>query len=79
MVKIGNFPFYNFLTGGTGVGKSLLITCLYQAITRYFAKRPGENLDEIKIVLCALTDKAAYNIEGLTIHSLFCIPANQNS
>lgn len=78
MVKTGNFPFYNFLTGGAGVGKSLLTTCLYQAITRYFAKQPGENLDEIKTVLCAPTGKAAYNIGGQTIHSLFCIPANQN-
>lgn len=78
MVKTGNFPFYYFLTGGAGVGKSLLTTCLYQAITRYFAKQPGENLDEIKTVLCAPTGKAAYNIGGQTIHSLFCIPANQN-
>lgn len=29
MVKTGNFPFYYFLTGGAGVGKSLLTTCLY--------------------------------------------------
>lgn len=66
------------MTGGAGVGKNLLTTCLYQAITRYFAKQPGENLDEIKTVLCAPTGKAAYNIGGQTIHSLFCIPANQN-
>lgn len=33
--------------------------------------------DEIKAVLCAPTGKAAHNIGGHTIHSLFCIPANQ--
>lgn len=48
VVKTGNFPFYNFLAGGAGVRKSLLTTCLYQAITRYFAKQTGENQDEIK-------------------------------
>ena len=28
--------------------------------------------------MCAPTGKAAYNIGGYTLHSLFCIPANQN-
>lgn len=32
----------------------------------------------MKAILCAPTGKAAYNIEGHTIHSIFCIPANQN-
>lgn len=72
-----HFPFYCFLTGGAGLGKSLLTTCLFQAVTRYYTKQPGENLDAVKTVLCAPTGKAAYNIGGQTIHSLFCIPANQ--
>lgn len=29
-------------------------------------------------MLCAPTGKATHNIGGHTIHSLFCIPANQN-
>lgn len=76
-VKMDHFPCYCFLTGVAGVGKSLLTTCLYQAVTRYYTKQPGENLDAVKTVLCAPTRKAAYNIGGQTIHSLFCIPANQ--
>ena len=34
--------------------------------------------DDVHSVLCAPTGKAAYNIGGHTIHSLFCIPANQS-
>lgn len=45
--------------------------------TLYYTKQPGENLDAVKTVLCAPTGKAAYNIGGQTVHSLFCIPANQ--
>lgn len=77
-IKTNDLPIHCFLTGGAGVGKSLLTTCLFQAIVRYYAKRVAEKCDEVKAVLCAPTGKAAYNIGGQTIHSLFCIPANQN-
>lgn len=77
-IKNDDFPFYCFLTGGAGVGKSVLITALYQAITRYYTKSLADCPDDIKAVLCAPTEKAAHNIGGHTIHSLFCIPANQN-
>lgn len=77
-IKAGDLPFYCFLTGGAGVGKSIVTTALYQAITRFYAKSVTHSPDEIKAVLCAPTGKAAHNIGGHTIHSLFCIPANQS-
>lgn len=78
--KINNdsLQFYCFLTGGAGVGKSVVTTALYQAITRYYSKCLSMCPDEIKAVFCAPPGKAAHNIGGLAIHSLFCIPANQN-
>jgi len=75
--KTEDTPIYCFLTGGAGVGKSIVTTVLYQAITRFFMKKLAECSDNIRAVLCAPTGKAAYNIGGNTIHSLFCIPANQ--
>lgn len=77
-IKTDDLPIYCFLTGGAGVGKSLLTTCLFQAITRFYSKKVAYNCDEVKAILCAPTGKAAYNIGGHTIHSTFCIPANQN-
>lgn len=77
-MKMNEGPIYCFLTGGAGVGKSIVTTAIYQAVTRYFAKKIHENPDDVKTLLCAPTGKAAYNIGGQTIHSLFCIPANQS-
>lgn len=77
-VKTDQLPLYCFLSGGAGVGKSVLTTCLYQSIVRYFSKKLADRPDEIKAILRATTGKAAFNIHGQTIHSLFCIPANQN-
>jgi hypothetical protein len=39
--------------------------------------KEDENPDAMKLLLCAPTEKAAHNIGGKTIHSAFCIPANQ--
>lgn len=77
-IKNEELPFYCFLTGGAGVGKSVLTTALFQAITRYYVKCLSECPDEMKAVLCAPTGKPAHNIGGHTIHSLFCIPENQS-
>ncbi|KAJ8048747.1 ATP-dependent DNA helicase PIF1 [Holothuria leucospilota] len=76
--KIKKEPIYTFLTGGAGVGKTRLLTALYQALLRTLNSQPGENPDDIKIILVAPTGKAAYNIRGSTIHSAFCIPANKS-
>ena len=77
-IKTDKTPMHLFLSGGAGVGKSLLTSVLYEAVTRFYSSQVGENPDIVKAVLCAPTGKAAHNIGGSTIHSLFCIPANQN-
>ena len=38
----------------------------------------GENPEEIKIMLCAYTGSAAFNIGGITIHKAFGLNANQS-
>jgi exonuclease III len=77
LAKTKQTPIYNFLSGGAGVGKSVLLKALYQALLKYYSRKPGENPDECKILVCAPTGKAAYNVGGLTIHSAFNIPADQ--
>lgn len=61
-------PLFAFLTGGAGVGKSV-----FQALHRHLCADP----DEIRVLLCAPTGKAAYNIHGLTIHNAFQIQPNK--
>ena len=70
-------PLYLFLTGGAGVGKSVVVKALFQALHRHLCSTEGEDPDDIRILLCAPTGKAAYNINGLTIHNAFQIQPNK--
>ena len=70
-VKLKEEPIYAFLSGGAGVGKSVLITALYQTLYRHLNLKEGENPDDIRVLLCAYTGKAAYNINRVTISSAF--------
>ncbi|XP_069139395.1 uncharacterized protein [Argopecten irradians] len=64
-------PLYAFLTGGAGTGKSVVIETIYQTLHRALCSEEGENPDDVRILLCAYTGKAAYNINGMTIASAF--------
>ncbi|XP_071855229.1 uncharacterized protein [Apostichopus japonicus] len=70
-------PLYTFLTGGAGVGKSQVLKALYNALLKYYSSQPGSDPDDTHILLMAPTGKAAYGIEGSTIHSALLIPASQ--
>lgn len=76
-LKTKEEPIYAFLSGGAGVGKSVVTSALYQALLKYYNHQPGNNPDHLKILLCAPTGKAAHNIKGKTIHSTFAIPVGR--
>ena len=67
--------FFDIVTGGAGTGKSHLIKACYQTFMRHVFKKMKKNRDtEIKqpyAILGAFTGKAAFNIRGSTLHSLF--------
>ena len=71
--------FHFFISGGAGVGKSFLIDTLYQAAERHYRKLPGNDGSTIKVLLCAPTGKAAFNIRGMTLHSAFSLPLTQEN
>ena len=75
--KTTNKPMYSFLSGGAGVGKSVLLRAVCQSLKKFYGHQVGENPDACKVLVCAPTGKAAYNVAGLTIHSAFNIPAEQ--
>lgn len=76
-VKNSDTPFFTFLTGGAGVGKTALTHAVYQMLLRYLNKEPGANPDDLKVLLGAPTGKAAFLIGGNTLHHIFQIPASQ--
>jgi len=67
-----------FVTGGAGTGKSLLIKALYQGLTRHYDTQRERDLLKPSVLLCAFTGKAAFNINGQTLHSLFLLPVNRD-
>ncbi|XP_070203476.1 uncharacterized protein [Littorina saxatilis] len=79
LLKVGHaLPFYYFLSGGAGVGKSRLVSAIYHALVRFLGSHAGENPDSTRVLLCAPTGKAAYNIRGVTLHTAFMMPASQS-
>ena len=76
-VKTKTDQLHVFLSGGAGVGKSVVVTALFEALQRYLTSDPGDNPENCKILLCAPTGKAAFHINGVTLHSAFRIPASQ--
>ena len=78
LIKTSDKPFYYFLSGGAGVGKSHLVKSLYQAALKYYNSKAGEDFNDVKILLLAPTGKAAFGIKGNTVHSTFAIPASQS-
>ena len=78
-LKTKDEQIYAFLSGGAGVGKSVLIKALYQALHRHLHSAEGEDPDDVRILLCAFTGKAAYNINGVTIASAFHKKFNQSN
>ena len=70
-IKCKDEPVYAFLTGGAGVGKSVVIRTLYQTLYRILNLKDGENPDDKRILLCAYMGFAAFNISGQTICSAF--------
>ena len=58
---------YAFLTGGAGVGKSVVIRAIYQTLYIILNLKDGENPDDKRILLSAYMGFAAFNISGQTI------------
>jgi len=69
-----NTSFNEFVGGGAGVGKSRLISTLFQSLSKEYNGRAGCDPTSVKILLCAPTGKAAFGIGGSTLHSIFSLP-----
>ena len=67
-------PMRIFITGGAGVGKSVLMRALCEGFTRYYGRQRDSITDQMKVIKMAPTGSAAYNINGITIHSALKIP-----
>jgi len=75
--------YHEFVGGGAGVGKSRLISAIFQSLSDMYNRKAGavhgpNNDNDKYILLCAPTGKAAFGISGSTLHSMFSLPVNQS-
>ena len=44
---------------------------LYQALTRHLYSESGEDPEDCKVLICASTGTATYNVDGYAVHEAF--------
>ena len=66
-------PFYKFVSGPGGVGKSHVINAVYESCRRLVKCVHTHDPDASTVLLTAPTGVAAYNIGGMTLHSAFLL------
>ena len=67
-------PFYIFMTGGAGCGKSHVVRTIVQTATRVLCQSPND----MPVCVTSYTGSAAFNIGGTTCHSAFLLPFGQS-
>ena len=72
-------PVYRlFLSGPGGVGKSHVIKLIHHETLNLLKPLCGIfSPDEVPVILAAFTGTAAFNIEGMTLHSALSLPAGR--
>ena len=71
-------PFFYFVTGGAGTGKSHQIKCIHTEASKILCKLPRvheeSDMSMPTVLLTAFTGTAAFNISGKTLHSILKLP-----
>jgi hypothetical protein len=70
-----------FLTGGAGVGKSVLLLAVAQMLMRHFRVKLNigvQDTDKPTVLIMSYTCNAAFNVSGNTVHSVFRINVNDS-
>jgi hypothetical protein len=52
--------------------------CPFKTVSQYFGNLPGGNKDKMSVLLCAPSSKAAYLIDGVTLHTAFALLFNNS-
>ena len=66
---------HSFIEDGAGVGKKVA-KALYGALAKYYNTQPGENFNNLHIIITAPIGMPAYHIKGNTIQSALHIDTN---
>ena len=66
-------PYHVLLSGPGGVGKSHVIRLIHSDTLKFLKLSGTLQPDDVTVLLTAPTGVAAFNINGMTLHSAFCI------
>lgn len=77
IIKTGKTQIKMFLSGSAGVSKSEVIIFIFQLVSNYFNNQLGINTNSLKVMLYALSGKAAFLISGITLHTAFALPISE--
>ena len=72
-------PYCLFLSDAGGVGKSFVVKMIHTDTIRLLRCAQQIKPDDVPILLTAATGVAAYNINGITIHSTFVLNDHRKS
>ena len=67
-------PFHIFLSGGAGVGKTFLVNVIIEYLKKTLLFLGQNSDEEPSIATTASKGKAACNINGTTVHTVFQLP-----
>jgi hypothetical protein len=72
-------PFYTFLSGPGGVGKSHVIEIIHSDTIKLLRLSGSIQPDDVIVLLAAPTGVAAFNIKGITLHSALLLGCGRHS
>uniref|UniRef100_A0AAZ1XJ54 ATP-dependent DNA helicase n=1 Tax=Oreochromis aureus TaxID=47969 RepID=A0AAZ1XJ54_OREAU len=71
-------PFFLYVNGGAGTGKSHLIKCIHSEASKILSRLPANaeeaDISNPTVLLTSFTGTAAFSINGSTLHSLLKLP-----
>ncbi len=71
-------PYFLFLSGPGGVGKSFVIKMIHTDTVRLLRNSPVIGMQDVSILLTASTGVASFNIDGSTVHSALALTVKSN-
>ena len=71
-------PFFIFVNGSGGVGKSHLIRCIVHESEKILEPLKN-NIEDVQVVTLSATGCAAHNVDGFTLHSYLQLPLHMGS
>lgn len=72
-------PYQVFLSGPGGVGKSHIISLIHRDTVKLLRLSGQVQPDDVKVLLTAPTGVAAFNIQGMTLHSALLLTTSKFS